>query len=472
MLFGVGPALRSARVDIVDDLKGSAAVAGRFNDSTLQRAQRDGRRPDRAVARPAVHGRPVRARRAGRGRSQPWIPLRPRDPGQPSIRRWSGYDAARGREAHRGALERVRAMPGVEAASLASTVPFGEFHEGMPVEAVGGAGGRRRTDQRSPTYRIVGADYFRALGLGMVRGREFTAAEELSAMCRGWSIVDELLARQLFPEREPIGQMIRISPPRPRGRLGQRRRADGNRRHRAADARHALRQDRRAARLRSVGPPLSRRHDAARARPRSWRRPPRTRCSTACVAEIWRNSIRSSRCSTCCRCGGIHDRSLELWAVRAGGNVVISLGGLALLLALVGVYGVKSYVVSQRIREFGIRVAVGARPSDVLWLVLREGLSLTAAGLAIGLPLAVLAGFGLSRLLYEVSPLDPFVFIAAPLALAVGRATVASWVPGCAAQQDRAVVGAAGGVSQIRRLRRCQAAVGGRGCCMARSTGV
>ncbi len=123
-----------------------------------------------------------------------------------------------------------------------------------------------------------------------------------------------------------------------------------------------------------------------------------------------------------------HDRSLELWAVRAGGNVVISLGGLALLLALVGVYGVKSYVVSQRIREFGIRVAVGARPNDVLWLVLREGLSLTAAGLAIGLPLAMLAGFGLSRLLYEVSPLDPLVFATAPLALALS-ATLASWVP-------------------------------------------
>jgi putative ABC transport system permease protein len=114
--------------------------------------------------------------------------------------------------------------------------------------------------------------------------------------------------------------------------------------------------------------------------------------------------------------------------VRAGGNVVISLGGLALILALAGVYGVKSYVVSQRTREFGIRVAVGARPTDVLWLVLRDGLSLTAVGLAIGLPLAALAGLGLSRLLYEVSPLDPFVFVVGPLALGLS-ALFASWIP-------------------------------------------
>jgi ABC-type antimicrobial peptide transport system permease subunit len=123
-----------------------------------------------------------------------------------------------------------------------------------------------------------------------------------------------------------------------------------------------------------------------------------------------------------------HDRSLELWAVRSGGNMVISLGSLALLLAVVGIYGVKSYVVSQRTREIGIRVAIGARPRDVLLMVVREGAALTLAGLAIGLPLAGLAGLGLSRLLYEVSPLDPIVFVGAPLVLA-GAALVASYLP-------------------------------------------
>jgi ABC-type antimicrobial peptide transport system permease subunit len=107
-----------------------------------------------------------------------------------------------------------------------------------------------------------------------------------------------------------------------------------------------------------------------------------------------------------------HDRSIELWATRAGGNVVITLGLLALVLAVIGVYGLKSYVVSQRTR----------------WLVLKEGLALTLAGLAVGLPLAALAGLSMSRLLYEVSPLDPVVFIVAPLTLGLAS-LVAAWLP-------------------------------------------
>ncbi len=101
---------------------------------------------------------------------------------------------------------------------------------------------------------------------------------------------------------------------------------------------------------------------------------------------------------------------------------------MALLLAVVGVYGVKSYVVAQRTREIGIRMALGARPGDVLWLVLREGLVLIAIGVAIGLPLAALIGWASSRLLYEVSPIDPIVFVLGPLTLALA-AVIAAWLP-------------------------------------------
>ena len=123
-----------------------------------------------------------------------------------------------------------------------------------------------------------------------------------------------------------------------------------------------------------------------------------------------------------------HDRSLELWAVRAGGRMFLTFGLLALLLAVIGLYGVKSYVVSQRTREIGIRMALGAKPHDVLAMVLREGAALSAVGVALGLPLAALLGFGLSRLLYDVRPLDPVVFVSAPVLLALA-ALVATWLP-------------------------------------------
>jgi ABC-type antimicrobial peptide transport system permease subunit len=117
-----------------------------------------------------------------------------------------------------------------------------------------------------------------------------------------------------------------------------------------------------------------------------------------------------------------------LWVVRSGGRAFLAIGLLALLLAVVGLYGVKSYIVSQRTREIGIRMALGARPGDVLGMVMREGAALSAVGVALGLPLAALLGFALSSLLYDVKPLDPVVFVSAPAFLAVA-ALAATWLP-------------------------------------------
>ncbi len=91
---------------------------------------------------------------------------------------------------------------------------------------------------------------------------------------------------------------------------------------------------------------------------------------------------------------------------------------LALFLAVIGLYAVKAYVVSRRTREIGIRMALGADRGDVLWLVLREGIILTLTGPGGGLPLSVATARLLPSLLYEVSTLDPGVFILAPLVLA------------------------------------------------------
>jgi predicted permease len=424
LLFGVGPALRMSRADLVNDLKGSLALAnGRVGGRRWQaRNVLVVGQIALSLAMLCTGGLFARAALAAAAA----------DPGfhyerlllasiDPAL---AGFDERRAREAHRRVLDGIRAIPGVEHAAFASTVPFGEFHEGMPVETVGAD--RTSGEGRSPSYRIVSADYFRSLGLAMVRGREFNTAEEESATAPRVAIIDELLARRLFPDRDPLGQMIRVQ-----------------RRDREAGSGN----DGEPMEVVGIAPPIrdtlleghavphlyvpTGRHYRANLNIhiRMGSADPRLEADVlAAVRPVIAQADSRIPILELMPMRRFHDRSLELWAVRAGGNMVISLGLLALLLAVVGVYGVKSYVVSQRTREIGIRVAVGAQPRDVLWMVVGEGATLTLAGLAVGLPLAALAGLGLSRLLYEVSPLDPIVFVLAPLVLTLA-ALVASYLP-------------------------------------------
>ena len=122
------------------------------------------------------------------------------------------------------------------------------------------------------------------------------------------------------------------------------------------------------------------------------------------------------------------DAGLDVRLQRAGAAVFSAFGGIALLLAVVGIYGVKSYVVSRRTREFGIRIAIGAQPRALLWQVLREGGRMTAIGIGIGLVLALFAGQFLQGILYGVNSIEPVVLVTAPLVL-LAASLLASFVP-------------------------------------------
>jgi ABC-type antimicrobial peptide transport system permease subunit len=128
------------------------------------------------------------------------------------------------------------------------------------------------------------------------------------------------------------------------------------------------------------------------------------------------------------------EANLDLWLVKAGAALFSIFGGLALGLAVVGLYGVKAYSVARRTREIGIRMALGAQAGAVLRMIMREGLVMLASGLVLGLLLAIGTGKILSGILYEVGALDPVAFTAAPLVLAAA-ALVATWLPARRATQ-------------------------------------
>jgi ABC-type antimicrobial peptide transport system permease subunit len=122
------------------------------------------------------------------------------------------------------------------------------------------------------------------------------------------------------------------------------------------------------------------------------------------------------------------DSNFQLWVVRAGAAMFSVFGGLALGLAVVGLYGVKAYSVARRTREIGIRMALGAQPGAVLRMIMGEGSIMLLSGIVIGLLLAAGTGKILSGMLYEVGALDPIAFTAAPLTLAIA-ALFATWLP-------------------------------------------
>jgi ABC-type antimicrobial peptide transport system permease subunit len=113
---------------------------------------------------------------------------------------------------------------------------------------------------------------------------------------------------------------------------------------------------------------------------------------------------------------------------RLGATMFAIFGGLALVLATVGLYSVIAYSVTQRTHEMGVRIALGARVANVVTMIVRDALGVVLLGVAIGLALALSAGRWMAPLLFQVSPKDPRVYVAVTLVL-VGVAVVASWLP-------------------------------------------
>jgi len=120
--------------------------------------------------------------------------------------------------------------------------------------------------------------------------------------------------------------------------------------------------------------------------------------------------------------------SQSLWKLRWQASLLAVFGGLAMLLAAVGLYGVVAYTVAQRTREIGVRIAMGAQRADVMWMVLGRGLGITAIGIGVGLLLSAGVTQLLAMLLYGMSPLEPVAFAVASLGW-LTVAMLASYVP-------------------------------------------
>jgi predicted permease len=349
-----------------------------------------------------------------------------------------GYDQTRSVQLYRAACDRLAALPGVQAASIASTVPFGLYTLNRPVQR---AGVRPAPDTHPTTaaeglafnvrWSSVGADYFTAMGLQLLRGRTFTKIEAETPGAPPVAIVDEVLAKKLWPQGDALGQRIQWAesgaPTAPGGGSGTMGASDDIAR-RTHDPQS----------LEIVGIVPATRWEIFQsgvggqiyvpfaqdfrsdvfflARPA-----PRAPGTEAAYLELLRREVRSAAPGvpvfTMKTFRQHFEGNMQLWIVRAGAAMVSLFGGLALVLALVGVYGVMAYAVVRRTREIGIRTALGAEPGAVLRMILHEGLSMTLGGVALGFLLALGIGRVFSGMLYQVGPLDPVAFTLAPVML-------------------------------------------------------
>ncbi|HVB38506.1 MAG TPA: FtsX-like permease family protein, partial [Vicinamibacterales bacterium] len=290
-------------------------------------------------------------------------------------------------------------------------------------ESTDGRDGQATGNRISAIDTTIGAAYFRTLGLPVLRGREFTAAEEQpSTGGPRIAIIDEPLAAKLFPGRDPLGRQIQIGT-NENGRKTEIAQIVGV----VPGVRHDLFD---LAPVSHVYLPLGTHYQSnlfVHLRVTAG-----DQAGEAAMLGVVRRAIREVDPDlpvVALQTMAQHrDTNIELWTVRTGARMFALFGALALLLAAVGVYGVKAYVVSRRTREIGIRMALGAEPRDVLWMMLKEGLVLTGIGLGIGLLLSAGLAKLVSGMLYQVGAFDPFVFIVAPLVLALA-ALAASYVP-------------------------------------------
>jgi predicted permease len=352
----------------------------------------------RALAREDPGFDPARVVTAG-----VWLPV-PNDP------KADAYAAPEARNRLvRESLARLRAVPGVERAATTSAVPATAqtftatlFVEDRPSVTDG--------DLKAELI-VISPDYLGLMGTELVRGRFFT--EDDVAGKEPVALVDESTARRFWGTADPVGRRLRFS------------------------------QNPNAPWVRVVGVVGEVKHDGLEATgiPHVYR--PTYQAGSRVINFVLKSSLTAGALEPQVR-RAIQsvDPALPVFKVRSmeevlyasiaprrhSAQLIGSFAVLAALLACIGIYGLLAFVVGQRSREIGVRMALGARPAEILRMVLRSGALFGAIGCALGLVLSALAAPAIASQLYGVRPIDPAVFLGVP-PLLFAVALVASAIP-------------------------------------------
>jgi putative ABC transport system permease protein len=317
------------------------------------------------------------------------------------------YDEARGRRLYATLNDQLRQLPGVQSEAIAVTVPFGSIRLGKSVAPSDSAVSKEHP-ALDATYNMVSEDYFQTLGIPILRGRPFTAAETNQGS-KSVAIIDKRAADKLWPGGDALGKHIGIE-----GATNQVLEVVGV----VGDVRETIIGG-------SLEPhlyvPFGREYRAnvhfhlkvAGGGPET-----ENRALEAIRRRILATDERLPILALKTMRGHL-ESGFDIWVVRTGAHVLEIFGGVALLLAVIGLYALNAYTVARRTREIGIRMALGADASSTLRMILGESLKVTAIGIGVGLLLAIGLGRVLAGFLYDLRSLDPLVLGTAPVLLAL-----------------------------------------------------
>jgi macrolide transport system ATP-binding/permease protein len=297
-------------------------------------------------------------------------------------------------------MDRVQALGGVESAAYSRIRPFS--YRGFSVAAIAVDGYQAAPDEL-PTveYNEVGPGYLATVGIPLVAGRDFTRTDEEKAPLV--AVVDETMARQYWHGQDPVGQRLQVK-------------------------------DRW---MRVVGVAKAVKYMSILETPKPFFYVPllqnpapqvnlnlRTPQSTAAITPALARQIHAIDPDMAA--AEVITMQEQVERKASSQQIAVALlgifGGLAVLLAAIGLYGVMSYAVSQSTRELALRMALGADAGNLLRLVMSQGLLLTAAGVVLGVAVALGSTRLLGYLLYKVSPRDPLAFGSAFLVMIVAAA--------------------------------------------------
>jgi predicted permease len=276
----------------------------------------------------------------------------------------------------------------------------------------------------SANFNVIASDYFRTLGVPLQRGREFEAREFSVTNLPRVAIINSALAEKLWPGEDALGHRLQF------GEAG----GGGQNVDRTCEVVGVVASFRAQLNDHTHGPmlfvPYAQARDYWAAMTLHVRALPAA--DVAALMRAVRDEVRRIDPALpvlVAKTLRYHiETNIQVWVINTGALLFAALGGVALLLAVVGVYGVKTYAVSRRTREIGIRMALGASCENVLGLILWEGAKLTLVGLGLGLLFAAGAARAMRSFLFEVQPFDPLIFVTAPLLLAAS-ALLACWLP-------------------------------------------